>query len=147
MNERKLHSLLFTPSSSLPPLYSLLFTPSSSLPPLHSLLFTPSSSPPPHLRSAVVLLHQRRHGGARHDVAGPVGGAAGGLQQLGAGPHQLQVRLTQVGFAVWNHITPPVGTIQARPLAARYGGGSLFKERVRLGLKTLKYSVPFMQVH
>lgn len=58
-----------------------------------------------YLCSAVVLLNERGHHGGCYDVAGPVGGAAGGLQQLGAGPHQLQVRLRQVMFAVWNDIT------------------------------------------
>lgn len=38
-------------------------------------------------------------------MARPVGGAAGSLEQFGAGPHKLQVWFTQVMFAVWNDIT------------------------------------------
>lgn len=61
-----------------------------------------------HLCSVVVLLDERRHDVSCDDVTRPVGGAAGGLQQLSAGPHELQVRLTQVMLAVWSDITLPV---------------------------------------
>lgn len=46
-------------------------------------------------------------------MARPVGGAAGGLEQLGAGPHKLQVWFTQVMFAVWNYITLSVKKTRA----------------------------------
>ena len=58
-----------------------------------------------YMSSAVVLLDESGHDGRCYDVARPVGGAAGGLQQLGAGPHQLQVRLRQVMSAVWDNVT------------------------------------------
>lgn len=54
-----------------------------------------------HLRFAVVLLRQGGQDGGRYDAARPVGGAAAGLEQLGGGPHQLQVRLTEVMLTVW----------------------------------------------
>ena len=54
-----------------------------------------------HLCSAVVLFYEGRHDGGCNSVARPVGGGRGGLQQLGAGPHQLQVRLTQVVLTVY----------------------------------------------
>lgn len=56
----------------------------------------------PYLCSAVVLLGEERHDGACNDVSRPVGGAARRLQQLGTGPHEFQVRLAEVMFAVWN---------------------------------------------
>lgn len=58
-----------------------------------------------YMCSVVVLLNESGHDSRCYDVARPDGGARGGLQQLGAGPHQLQVRLRQVMFAVWNNIT------------------------------------------
>lgn len=53
-----------------------------------------------YLCSIVVLLNERWHDSGCDDVARPVGGAAGGLEQLSAGPHKLQVWLTQVMLAV-----------------------------------------------
>ena len=54
----------------------------------------------PYLGAVVVLLNEGGHDGGGHPVAGPVGGARGSLQQLGTGPHQLEVRLTQVVLAI-----------------------------------------------
>lgn len=59
---------------------------------------------PLHLCSAVVLLDKRGHDSSCYGVARSVGGAAGSLEQLGAGPHKLQVWLTQVMFAVCKDI-------------------------------------------
>lgn len=53
-----------------------------------------------YLRPVVVLLDKRRHDGGCYEVARPAGAAAGGLKQLGAGPHELQIRLAEVMFAV-----------------------------------------------
>lgn len=54
-----------------------------------------------HLCAAVVLLYEGRQDGGGNSVARPVGGGRGGLQQLRTGPHQLQVRLTQVVLTVY----------------------------------------------
>lgn len=55
-----------------------------------------------YLGPAVVLLGEERHDGGCNDVTRPVGGAACCLEQFGTWPHQFQVWLTKVVFAVWS---------------------------------------------
>ena len=54
----------------------------------------------PYLCSVVVLLDERGDDSSCHDATGPVGGGRGCLQQLGTGPHQLEVRFSQVMLTV-----------------------------------------------
>lgn len=57
-----------------------------------------------YLCLAVVLLGEEGYDRGCNDVGRPVGGAARRLQQFGTGPHQFQIWLTEVMFAVWNNI-------------------------------------------